>query len=184
MASKYPMDSDLMEKMQYADDVMRIIDNDEHMAQNGTVNQIYRSVISREHAEAFDLEHNHMSYENMTLHKQFFASERQVAFLQYKIERYEFFMDRLTSENVELINRNELLTSENKALRSIQKSQLVYLRDDNDILNSKLRIIEHFYQIMLNSIKFTRKKIDLFREMSKINKDAHQKLKLMLKINL
>ena len=44
---------------------------------------------------------------------------------------------------------------------NVHKTQMTYLKIDNDELNVKLKKISNFHQTILNGLKFVRKKIDI-----------------------
>ena len=62
---------------------------------------------------------------------------------------------------------------------NVHKTQMTYLKIDNDELNVKLKKINNFHQTILNGLKFVRKKIDIMR---RINNIYEHRLKMFNKL--
>ena len=62
---------------------------------------------------------------------------------------------------------------------NVHKTQMTYLKIDNDELNVKLKKINNFHQTILNGLKFVRKKIDIMR---RINDIYEHRLKMFNKL--
>ena len=62
---------------------------------------------------------------------------------------------------------------------NVHKTQMTYLKIDNDELNVKLKKISNFHQTILNGLKFVRKKIDIMR---RINDIYEHRLKMFNKL--
>ncbi len=154
------------ETIDYADDRIRIEENDEvgHI----DLHEEFRKLCKREHSEIFELEHSKISQENRNLKDKTFELERRLTRMMDLNNRYEDLLMRINLEMNGLRRDNYTLNLKLNELANIHKSQMAYLKIDNDELNLKLKNIHNFYQKILNGFKFVRKKIDIMRRINDI----------------
>ena len=166
MGEQEKQNIDLSESIDYADDRVRIEQDDGVRPIN--LHEEFRKLCKREHSETFELEHNRISQENRNLKDKIFELERRLTRMANLNDRYEHLLMQISLETNGLKRDNYILKLKLDELVNVHKTQMIYLKLDNDKLNVKLKKINNFHHTILNGLNFVRKKIDIMRRINNI----------------